>query len=143
MHEAFNLVECYRTLQAHKLVPHPPPPPAQLPAVQPQQHQPSFVCHSSAPLLASPPTYGQQLNQTWQPGTDFQQQGWLTFGPNLSDLNTSGQSAFLDLAGQTGGPGTSSTLSTPEAPRPGSRGSNTSEVLRAAHQAMDQDQDKE
>ena len=43
MHEAFNLVECYRTLQAQQPAPPPPPPAphaAQLPPVQPQQQQP-------------------------------------------------------------------------------------------------------
>ena len=139
IHEWFNLVECHRNLQAHQPVPSPPPQPAQLPAVQPRQQQLPFVHPLSVPLLASPPTFRQQFNQPWQPSTDFQPQGWPTLRPNLSGLNTSGLSGFLDLAGQTSGPGTSSVLSTPEAPRPGSTGSNTSEVLRAAYQTMDQE----
>ena len=73
--EAFNLVEHYRTIQAHQPVPHPLPPQlAQLPAVQPQQQPLPFVHHLSGPPLVSPPTYHQQLNQPWQPGIDFQQQ---------------------------------------------------------------------
>ena len=118
MHHLFNLVESYRNLQAHQSVLHPPPPPpppqpAQLSAVQLQQQQLAFVCPSSAPPLVSPPSFRQQITQPWQPGTDIQpHQGWA-LGPNLSGLNTSGLSGVLDPAGQTGGPGTSSTLTTP------------------------------
>ena len=143
MRESFNLVERYRNIQAHQPVPPPPPPPqpAQLPAVQPQQQQKPFLHPSSTHPLALPLTFCQQLNEPWQPGTDFQPQEWPTLGPNLSGLNTSGLSGFLGPPGQTGGLGTSSVLSTPEVPRPGSRGSNAIEVLRAAHQTMDQDQE--
>ena len=104
MHDSFNLVEGYRNLQAHQPIPHPPPPqPAQLSAVQPQQQQSlAFVHRSSAPQLGSPPSFCQQMTQPWQSGTDVQpHHGWPTFGPNFSDLNTSGLSGFLDPAAQT------------------------------------------
>ena len=69
MCDSFNLVECYRNLQAQQLVFHPPPPPQpiQLPAVQLQKKQLAFVCTSSTPPLASPPSFRTQMTQPWQP----------------------------------------------------------------------------
>ena len=146
MREGFNLVEHYRTLQAKQPAPPRPPPAhqaAQLPPVQRQQQQP-FMRPLSAPPMVSP-TYCEQLNLAWQPGpcTEFQQQGLYAFGPNLSGLNTSGLSSLLDPAGQPTGPVTSSALSTPDAARSGSRGSNTSDIMKATQQTLNPDQDQE
>ena len=70
----FNMVERYRNLQAQQPVPPPPPQPAQLPAVQLQQQQSGFVRPLSAPPVASPPSFCQQMTHTqlWQPGTEIQ-----------------------------------------------------------------------
>ena len=72
MHEAFDLVMCYRLLQTQQPAPPPPPPQAvQQPPVQPQPYQPSMYPWS-VPPLPSPP-FRQQLNPSWQPGpsTEF------------------------------------------------------------------------
>ena len=152
MRDPFNMVESYRNLQTQQLVPPPPPPPppqlTQLPAVQLQPQQSGFMCPLSTPPVVSPPSFYQQMTHTqpWQSGTEIQpHQGWPTFGPNLSGLNTLGLSGFLNQASQTSGPpmpGTRSTLTIPEA-RPVSRCTNTSDVLRSVHQAIDPDQDQE
>ena len=67
-----------------------------------------------------------------------------TFAPNLSALNTSGMSSYLDPTGPAPGP-TSSAMSTLDAHRPVSRASSTGErtidVMRAAQQSLDPDQD--
>ena len=60
--DSFNKVKSYRNLQGQLPV-HPPPLPAQLLAVQLQQQQSAFVCPSSEPPLASPPTFHQQITQ--------------------------------------------------------------------------------
>ena len=109
--------------------------------------QSGFVCPSSAPPVVSPPSFRKQMPHTepWHPSADLQpHQGWPSFSANLSGLNTSGLSSFLDQAlGQLGGPpvpGTSSQMHTPEG-RPVSRTSSTSDILRSVSQAMDQDQE--
>ena len=143
MQESYQMIQCFRQLQAQQLVP-PPPQPALHPAVQ-QHQQSAFVCPSSAPPVVTPPTFHQQISQPqpWQPITDLQlPQNWPPFSGNISVLNTSGLSSFLDHAvGQPGGqpaPGTSSQMHTPEG-RPDSRTSSTSDILSHVSQAMDQD----
>ena len=162
MHQAFDLVTCYRQLQTQQPAPPPPSPPppqaVQQPPVQRQLYQPSMRPWS-APPLQSPP-FWQQLNPAWQsgPSTDFQHQGWPSFAPNLSALNTSGLSTYLDPTGQPPGP-TSSTLSTPDAHRPGSwasstddcrvsstsaiQSASTSNIMRAAQHTLKPDPDQE
>ena len=149
MHDSFQMMECYRQLQAQQPVTPPPPPPqpAQHPAVQLQQQQSGFMCPSSAPPVVSPPSFHQQMTDTqlWQPSADLQpHHGWPTFSMNLSGLNTSGLSSFFDQAvGQPSRPpmpGTISPINTTEG-RPVNRTSSTSDILRTVNQAMDQDQE--
>ena len=153
MDDAFALVTHYKRAQSQQppaTPPHPPPavPP---PPVQPQPQQPSVLPYSAPPQPS--PSYRHQLNQPWQPGpntsNEFQHQGWPSFPPSLSALNTSGLSSYLDPTPTVPGH-TSSALSTPDAHRPGTRASSfgdgqrpsTSDVMRAAQHILD-DEDNE
>ena len=98
-----------------------------------------------APPVVTPPMFHQQMPQPqqWQPTADLlPSQNWPSFSTNISGLNTSGLSSFLDhTVGKAGGPpapGTSSQMHTPEG-RPDSRTSSTSDTLSCVSQAMDQD----
>ena len=90
------MMQCFRQLQAQQPVPPPPPQPAQHPAVQ--QHKQAACMHpSSAPPVVTPPTFCQQMPQPQQwPPADQPPQNWLSFSGNISGLNTSGLSSFLD-----------------------------------------------
>ena len=147
MPESFQMIQPFRQLQAQQPVPPPPPPPPPPPAQHPavQQHQQSVLVHpSSAPPVVTPPTFLQQMPQPqqWQPTADQSPQNWPSFSGNISGLNTSGLSSFLDHAvGQHGGPsapGTNSQMHTPEG-RTDSRTSHTSDILTHVSQAMGQE----
>ena len=147
MDEAYGLVSKYKRAQSQlqsAAPPHPPPvsqPPMQ--PMQPMQPQPPPVWPYNMPPQPSP-SYRQQ--QAWQASpstsTDYQHPGWGPYAPNLSALNTSGLSTYLDPA-HTAPVHASSALSTPDGHRPASRASSlgdrasTSDVVRAAQNVLD------
>ena len=147
--EAYALVSKYKRLQMQSAAPpHQPPPGSQPPMPpQPMLPQPPPVRPLSAP--PQPAVYRQQ--QPWQasPGTstDYQHPGWGPYAPNLSGFNTSRLSTYLDPT-YTAPVHASSSLSTPDLQRPGSRASSlgeraaaTSDFVRQAHNALEDDED--
>ena len=152
MDEAFAMVTRYKWAQSQQPPPAPPRPlPVQQSPVQPQP-QLAPVHPWSVPPQPSP-SYRHQLNQPWQPGpgtsTEFQPPGWPAFASNLSALNISGLSSYLDPT-HTVPAHSTSTLSTMDGQRPSRQASSigdghrptTSEVVRAAQHILGDDDDE-